>query len=132
MLENKKYKILVVDDEEDILTLVKFRLKSQGYKVLEAMDGAGALKEIEQSSPHLLLLDYKLPDFNGAELVRRIKEEMKLSLPIIIFTASSAFINTIKALPIDDYVLKPFDPQELLGKIQGLLEKYYRNESIVS
>jgi len=132
MLENKKYKILVVDDEEDILTLVKFRLKSQGYKVLEAMDGAGALKEIKQSSPHLLLLDYKLPDFNGAELVRRIKEEMKLSLPIIIFTASSAFINTIKALPIDDYVLKPFDPQELLGKIQRLLEKYYRNESIVS
>ncbi len=125
MEEKKKYKILVSDDEEDILVLVKFRLQFAGYDVVEARDGEETLQKVKEEKPDLLLLDYRLPRGNGKELALKIKKEYGLHVPIIMFTASANVLESLHTTMADDCVLKPFKPEELLAKIETLLKKYY-------
>jgi len=123
-------KILIVDDEPDILKLTSLRLKISGYDVLTATNGKDALDLIRQHRPDLVLVDSLLPlvgksNIRGAEVCERIRKDEQLKETIIIlFTARSDTMTAEKAkqLGVNDYMTKPFDPEELLDKIKQTLE----------
>lgn len=118
-------KILIVDDESDIVELMNIRLSTMGYEVLVAEDGAQAFERLEETVPDLLLLDLTLPDMDGLDIARKLKSQEKFSqMPIILFTASPDRIKDISELeskPIDDCILKPFEPKELIEKLHKFL-----------
>lgn len=122
-----KKKILIVDDEPDILRLTSLRLRKLGYDVLTAADGKEALDAIRNGNPDLVLLDLLIPFMNGAEVCEQIKNDKTLKhIPIILFTAHSdtMTIEKAKILGADDYITKPFDPDELIAKVdKALTEK---------
>jgi len=117
-------KILVVDDEADILKAVTFRLKKSGYDVIEATDGQEALVLIREQGPHLIILDLRLPIMSGWEVCRRIKSDDQFKhIPIILLTATAGAVNlsVTKELEIEGILVKPFEPEELLEKVKKLL-----------
>jgi len=116
-------KILIVDDENDIAELMNIRLSSMGYDVISAENGTDAFALLEKTVPDLLLLDLTLPDMDGLEIARKLKSQEKFSkMPIILFTASPDRVKNIsKDEPIDDCILKPFDPKELAAKLTKFL-----------
>jgi two-component system, OmpR family, alkaline phosphatase synthesis response regulator PhoP len=117
-------KIVVVDDEPDILTVVVFRLKKLGHQVLTAITGNDALALIRAEKPDLILLDYRLPDMNGLEISKILRaEEAYKSTPIIMLTASSGgdLGREAAAAAVNEYIKKPFDPEELLACVNKYL-----------
>jgi len=120
-----KKKILVVDDEPDILKVTSIRLKKLGYNVLTAVDGKQGLDTIRREKPDLVLLDLVMPVMNGAEVCEQIKNDKVLKhIPIILFTASGSAAMTdekIKKFGADDYIIKPFEPEEFRGKVEKIL-----------
>ncbi|MBU1854023.1 MAG: response regulator [Candidatus Omnitrophica bacterium] len=117
-------KILVVDDEPDLLEIAVFRLKKAGYEIITAIDGNQALDIISSIPLDLVLLDLLLPGINGVEVSRRIKTDRSLChIPVILFTASTIDIREKnKEALADDYLTKPFDLDVLLRKIDSLLK----------
>ena len=117
-------KILVVDDEPDLLRVATFRLKKAGYEVFFAVDGQQALDSTKEYKPDLILLDLLLPDISGEEVCKRIKADVELErIPVIIFTAITDKIDEkSKSCGADDYLIKPFAIEELLGKIKRFTE----------
>lgn len=117
-------KILVVDDEPDILKVVVFRLKKKGYEILSATDGQTALDVAKAQRPDLIVLDLRLPVIDGIEVSKRIKADNDLkNTPIILLTASSDnILEKSKTCHADDYLTKPFDPNELFDKIKRFLQ----------
>jgi len=117
-------KILVVDDEIDLMRVVTFRLKKAGYQVTEATDGQKALDLIQERKPDLILLDLRLPVVDGWEVCLRIKgaEEFR-HIPVIILSASATAIQLekIQELKAEDCLLKPFDPEVLLEKVKKFI-----------
>ncbi|RKY41142.1 MAG: hypothetical protein DRP85_07075 [Candidatus Makaraimicrobium thalassicum] len=114
-------KILVADDEIDILTVIAFRLESLGYEVLTAVNGKEALDSIQKQTPDLILLDLRMPVMDGYEVCRRLKSDEKLKhIPVILLTASvvSEMVQKTRELEADDYVIKPFIAEELAEKIR--------------
>jgi two-component system alkaline phosphatase synthesis response regulator PhoP len=117
-------KILIADDEPDIVKVVKFRLIKAGYEVLIAVNGIEALRIVKDQKPDLILLDFSMPLMNGDEVCRNIKANPETkNIPIILITASTKIIEDdhIKTIGINDRVLKPFEPDELLEKIKKLI-----------
>ena len=117
-------KVLVVDDEPDILKVVSFRLKKAGYEVLTASNGKIALDLIFVNRPDLILLDLRMPVMDGAEVCAKIKNDTLLKeIPIILLTASSGgkIAKEAEELKADDYMIKPFDSDILLKKVQKLI-----------
>lgn len=117
-------KILVVDDELDILQVVKFRLKKEGYEIIAAHNGQEALDLVKKEKPNLILLDLRLPVIDGYEVCRRLKSDEELkAIPIIFMTASSAgkVAEKTKELKADDYIIKPFEPEVLLEKVKKFI-----------
>lgn len=117
-------KILVVDDEPDLLDLIKFRFKKWGYDVIYAANGQEALDKIQREAPDLVVLDLRLPIISGHEVCKRIKaDDNTKNIPVILFTASvsSDLGQKAKELGADDYIVKPFDPEALLGKVKKLI-----------
>ncbi len=117
-------KILIVDDEPDVLKMVAFRVENAGYEPITAVDGEKALDAVKKDRPDLVILDLRLPIIDGWEVCRRMKKDAKLSaIPIIILSASTTALNAekTKELKADDYVLKPFEPLVLLEKIKKLI-----------
>ena len=119
-------RILVVDDEEDVLKTVTYRLKSNGYEVLSALDGKDGLDKARQEKPDLIILDLMLPKINGYKVCRLLKFDDEYSkIPIILFTARAE--ETDKKLGVevkaDAYITKPFDFPVLLEKIKELLKE---------
>lgn len=117
-------KILIVDDELDILRLTSLRLKKLGYDVITATDGKEALDSIRDNAPDLVLLDIILPVMSGTNVCKKIKDDEQLKhIPVILFTASSNIMTAEKAkkLRADDYIVKPFDPGELAKKVEKML-----------
>lgn len=115
-------KILVVDDEADILKSVSFRLQKAGYEVVTAADGQAALEAFEANRPDLILLDVKLPRVDGYDVCRQIRErEQGLAhhVPIIFSTADSSvkIVENTNLVGAQDYLLKPFDALELAMKL---------------
>lgn len=117
-------KILIVDDEPDILRAAKVRLMSFGYEVITAGDGNNIADLIKKDSPDLILLDLRLPRMDGDEICLMLKSDDKFKhIPVIIFTASSDF-NTgkkVKESGANGYLIKPFDTEELLRTIKNFL-----------
>jgi len=120
-------KILIVDDEPDILDLSTVRLKKIGYEIIEAIDAEKALAILQNNTPDLILLDLLLPKMQGDELCKKLKSDDKFKhIPIILFTASAirpSLPEKIKEIGADDCILKPFDPQELLNKVKKFINK---------
>jgi two-component system phosphate regulon response regulator PhoB len=117
-------RILVVDDEPDVLELVVYHLEKEAYRVDVADTGDKALKMARENLPSLLVLDLMLPGINGLEICRLLKRDPKTrDIPILMLTARAAEEDRIKGLELGahDYVTKPFSPRELLLRIKNLL-----------
>lgn len=119
-------RILVVDDEEDILSVVKLRLEANNYEVLLASDGHEGLNKARTEKPDLIILDLMLPKIDGYKICRMLKfDEHYKVIPIIMFTARAQQKDEDlgKEMGADAYVVKPFEPEILLNKISELLTK---------
>src|SRR5208283_2804448 len=121
-----KAKILVVDDEPDVLDLVTYNLGQAGFQTLTAADGAEALRKACSSAPDLILLDLMLPELDGLEVCKLLRRDSKTSaIPIIMLTARASEMDRIVGLELGavDYVPKPFSPRELVLRVKKRLEK---------
>ena len=119
-------KILVIDDEPDAVELVEFNLRSAGYEVVTAADGAEALKKAKAHSPDLVVLDVMLPEVDGLEVCKILRRDPATSgIPLIMLTAKAAEIDRVLGLELgaDDYITKPFSPRELVLRIKNLLKR---------
>jgi len=118
-----KEKILVVDDERNIVELLKYNLEKEGYEVLSAYDGFEAVNIAKQDRPDLIILDIMLPGQGGLEVCRILRKETKI--PIIMATAKGEEIDKILGLELgaDDYVTKPFSPRELVARVKAVLRR---------
>ena len=116
-------KILVVDDEERMVRFIRLNLEHDGFYVLEANNGIGAINSMRDSIPDLILLDIMLPDLDGFEVLRLIREIS--SVPVIMLTAKGEEEDRIKGLELgaDDYVTKPFSPRELVSRVKAVLRR---------
>jgi two-component system phosphate regulon response regulator PhoB len=120
--------ILVVDDEPDLLELVRFNLDRAGFRVETAASGEEALARLRRSTPDLLVLDLMLPDLSGEEVCRRLRANPSLAgLPVIMLTAKSEEVDRVVGFELgaDDYVTKPFSPRELVLRVKALLRRSY-------
>jgi two-component system, OmpR family, phosphate regulon response regulator PhoB len=118
--------ILVVEDEVPLLTLLRYNLEKQGFRVEEATDGEEALTRVAENRPDLVLLDWMLPALSGLEVCRQLRRRpVTRDLPIIMVTARTEQQDAVRALDIgaDDYISKPFTMDELLARIRALLRR---------
>jgi two-component system phosphate regulon response regulator PhoB len=118
--------ILVVEDEAPLLTLLRYNLEKQGFRVEEATDGQEALLRVTESKPDLVLLDWMLPTLSGIEVCRQIRRKPATrDLPVIMVTARTEDQDAVRALDIgaDDYITKPFAVEALLARIRALLRR---------
>ena len=125
-MSNKK-KILIVDDESDIVELLSLRLESEGFEVISAGDGYTALDKARKDKPDLIILDLMLPKINGYKVCRILKfDEKHKGIPIIIFTARGQEQDKQlgKEVGADAYLVKPFEPQILMKTINKLLSHH--------
>jgi len=125
-MSNKK-KILIVDDESDIVELLSLRLESEGFEVISAGDGYTALDKARKDKPDLIILDLMLPKINGYKVCRILKfDEKHKGIPIIIFTARGQDQDKQlgKEVGADAYLVKPFEPQILMKTINKLLSHH--------
>jgi len=119
-------RILIVDDEEDILELVRYNLDKNGYKVITATSGEQAIIEARGKTPDLIILDLMLPDIDGLEVCRKLKSDVKTErIPIIMLSAKGEETDIVTGLELgaDDYVTKPFSPKVLIARIRRLLHR---------
>ena len=119
-------KIFIIEDEPSIIQLVQHNLEKEGFIVSSSTNGNNGLKELKKFEPHLLLLDWMLPDLSGVEICKNIRKDIKLkSLPIIMLTAKGEEEDKIKGLDsgVDDYLTKPFSFNELLARIKAVLRR---------
>lgn len=117
-------KILVVDDEMAIVTLLKYNLKNAGYEVAIAMDGQSALKQALTNNYDFILLDLMLPKMDGLEVTKRLRQE-KIKTPIMILTAKGEEYDKVIGLELgaDDYLTKPFSPRDVLARIKAITRR---------
>ena len=115
--------VLAVDDEKTILNVISTELKLQGFRVLTAQNADEATALADQYRPDIAVLDLLMPDVGGLELMRRLRE--RRSLPVILLTAMGAATDKVRGLELgaDDYVAKPFDPQELAARVRAVLRR---------
>lgn len=125
-MENPPRRVLIVDDEPDLLELVRYNLQAEGYKVLTARDGLEGLRMAKAEKMDLAILDLMMPGMDGNELCRAIRSNPATSgLPVIMLTAKSGDVDKIVSLEIgaDDYITKPFNPRELVARVRALLRR---------
>ena len=118
--------ILVVDDERDIVELVRYNLAQAGYRVVSALDGRQAVEAARRERPDLIVLDLMLPVLSGGEVARLLKQdEMTRRIPILMLTARGAEVDRVVGFELgaDDYVVKPFSPRELVLRVQAILKR---------
>ena len=122
--------ILVVDDEVNIIDLVRLYLERDGFRVEAASDGAQALEKIRALNPDLVILDIMLPEIDGFEVCRRVRNDS--DVPIIMLTARDEDIDKIVGLELgaDDYLTKPFNPRELAARVKAILRRAERSPQI--
>jgi len=127
-------KILVVDDQKDLLELLSTALQQEGYSVRTAASGAEALSMIAAEKPDLILLDIILGDISGIKITTQLKHETETShIPIILLTAKDSETDIIVGLSVgaDDYITKPFSTKVLLARIDAVLRRAYPDSSVV-
>ena len=119
-------RVLVVDDEPDLLELVRFHLAQAGFEVETARDGRQGLESIRRRRPDLVVLDWMLPDLSGTEVCRQVRSDPQLrDLPILLLTAKAEEVDRVVGFELgaDDYVTKPFSPRELALRVQAILRR---------
>ena len=120
------YNILAVDDDKEIVKAIEIYLGKENYKVYKAYDGEEALEQIKNNQIHLVILDIMMPKKDGLETLEEIRKDK--NIPVIILSAKSEDIDKINGLNIgaDDYVTKPFNPVELIARVNALIRRYTR------
>jgi len=121
-----KETILVVDDEEDLLELVKYNLEREGFQISCAESGEKTLKSTRHERPDLIVLDLMLPGIDGLEVARRLKQDQKTAgIPIVMLTAKGEEADIVTGLELgaDDYITKPFSPRVLIARIKAVLRR---------
>src|SRR5512144_738366 len=115
--------ILVVDDEPNIADLVELYLRREGFRVVQAASGADALRAVGDHRPRLVILDVGLPDIDGLEVCRRLRQTSMI--PVIFLTARDTEVDRVLGLELgaDDYVTKPFSPAELVARVKAVLRR---------
>jgi phosphate regulon transcriptional regulator PhoB len=119
-------KILVVDDEKDIVELIEYNLKKEGFSVIQAYDGESAVALAKKQKPDLLILDLMLPRMNGIDVCKAIRgNPATADLPIIMLTAKADELDKVLGLEIgaDDYITKPFSVKELVARVRSILRR---------
>jgi len=117
-------RILIVDDEREIADVVELYLKNENYEVEKCYNGEDALRLIEESTPDMALLDVMLPDIDGFTILQKIRE--KYTFPVIMLTAKTEYMDKINGLTLgaDDYIVKPFNPLELIARVKAQLRRF--------
>lgn len=121
-----KKKVLFIEDETEIVDLMRTRLEANGYQMFSAYDGEEGLKKVEENKPDLILLDIVIPKINGLIVCQRLKNGSKTKdIPIIVVSASGGkdLPKRCREAGSDDVVIKPFEAEEILDKISKLLDK---------
>ena len=121
-----KETILIVDDEEDIIELIKYNLKNEGYNILTAITGEEAIKISKQARPDLMVLDLMLPGIDGLEVTRYLRNNGETKdMPIVMLTAKGEESDVVTGLELgaNDYISKPFSPRELTARIRAILRR---------
>jgi two-component system, OmpR family, alkaline phosphatase synthesis response regulator PhoP len=119
-------RILVVEDDKDIVELVRYNLEKEGFQVVASADGTTGLAQIRKAPPDLLILDLMLPKLSGLEICKEIRKDVSLNrLPVLILTAKGEEADRVVGLELgaDDYVTKPFSPRELVARVKALLRR---------
>ena len=132
-MDERVYTILIAEDDTDIVELLKLYLENAGYRVISAFDGMAAYELLQQNSVDLALLDIMMPRMNGYELTKRIRENN--NIPIIILSAKNADSDKILGLDLgaDDYLAKPFNPLEVVARVNSNLRRFYHlNDAAVT
>jgi len=121
---NQNIRILVVDDDREIVDVIGIYLKQEGYQILKAYDGIGALDIVSQQEVHLIIMDVMMPNLDGIRTTLKLREQK--NIPIIIISAKSEDADKILGLNVgaDDYVTKPFNPLELIARVKSQLRRY--------
>jgi DNA-binding response OmpR family regulator len=124
----KRFRILVVDDEERILNFLSTKLKASGYEVLTAPNGVKGLEQVQAQEPDLVVLDLLMPKMDGLEMLKQLRTFSLV--PVIILTAKGADTDRIKGLKLgaDDYLPKPFNPDELVARIEAIRRRLEPDE----
>ena len=118
--------VLLIDDEKDIVDLVKYNLEREGYAVLTARTGKQALQQV-QHRPHLILLDVMMPELDGWEVIKHLKKDPRTAeIPVIFLTAKGSDLDEVLGLELgaDDYIVKPISIPKLIARIKNTLRKY--------
>lgn len=117
-------RLLVVDDEESIVTLLKYNLEQSGYTVDTAYDGVEALRKAQEVKYDLIVLDLMIPEIDGLEVCRKIRTE-KIQVPILMLTAKDEEFDKVLGLELgaDDYMTKPFSPRELVARVKAIMRR---------
>jgi two-component system phosphate regulon response regulator PhoB len=127
-----KETILIVDDEEDIIELIKYNLKNEGYSILTAQTGEKAIKIARQSRPDLIVLDLMLPGIDGLEVTKTLKNDAQTRhVPIVMLTARGEESDIVTGLELgaNDYISKPFSPKVLVARIRAILRRRRENST---
>ncbi|WP_025904306.1 response regulator transcription factor [Mammaliicoccus sciuri] len=117
-------KVLVVDDEQSIVTLLKYNIEQAGYQVIVAYDGVQALEKVNEEKPDLVVLDVMLPEKDGIEVCKTIRSD-KNQVPILMLTAKDDEFDRVLGLELgaDDYLTKPFSPREVVARVKAILRR---------
>ena len=117
-------KILVVDDEKSIVTLLKYNLEQAGFSVITAFDGEEGLQTVVEQKPDLVVLDLMLPKLDGIEVCKQLRQ-LKVNVPILMLTAKDDEFDKVLGLELgaDDYLTKPFSPREVVARIKAILRR---------
>ena len=118
------HKILVVDDETSIVTLLKFNLEQNGFEVVTANDGLEAIEQVKKESPDVMVLDLMLPKMDGMDVVKTLRLD-KIHVPVLMLTAKDDEFDKILGLEMgaDDYMTKPFSPREVVARVRAILRR---------
>lgn len=131
-MENDQYRILLVDDEPDVLEFLGYNLKKEGYQIFSCSNGRDAIETATKILPHLIIMDVMMPSMDGIEACREIKQSPELESTVIIFlTARGEDYSQIAGFEAgaDDYVTKPIKPRVLISRVKALLRRYKENEN---
>ncbi len=126
-MSKSKESILIVEDEKNILELVKYNLEQEGFRILTAASGDLGLESAQKNKPSLIILDLMLPEIDGIEICKILKQDQKTaSIPIIMLTAKSQEADKVLGLELgaDDYMTKPFSPRELVARVKVVLRRF--------
>jgi len=128
-----KEKILIVEDEKDIVKMLDYNLKKEGFRIFSVHDGEDAIDSANKEQPDIIILDLMLPGIDGLEVCKSLKNSNKTaSIPIIMLTAKSQESDKVVGLELgaDDYVTKPFSPRELIARIKAVLRRMKEKDKL--